>query len=388
MADDPQGGDDYELPPGPFVKIYGSIVLSSIWLESESTRLLWITMLAMADQNGDVRASVRGLAHTARISDDACARALAILEAPDPDSRDKRNEGRRIVAVAGGWHIRNFRRYREMRTPDQVKTAERVRRHRERKQGDPLPPVTGVTVTPEVEGEVEVELKPVVVEGSAVTRNVTPAVRLCRMLNRGMQDNPQIGERYNPVVPTSGMTLEAVEKLQAAGVPLDFAEGWVYTLACAYKPRKLGDQIGSLAYLVPAVVKEWEGTTARVDALEAPSPAVTRSATDATSSTSPAKTSGNGTYTLRAGEIIRLIRDYRPPPVPERKQEYEDIGGRLYLKGAEPLPPPPPPTWRAELNTAELRAVDAIGVDRIRGEDKPGVVLAQLSKAIGEAARS
>lgn len=398
MADDSQGGDNYELPPGPFVKIYGSIVLSSIWLESESTRLLWITMLAMADQNGDIRASVRGIAHTARISDEACARALAILEAPDSDSRDKRNGGRRIVAVDGGWHILNFRRYREMRTPDQISAAERQRRHREKQKGSesgqapPLQPVTGVTVTPEVEGEVEEELKPVVAVNGDVTRHVTDAVRLTRMLNRGMADNPAIGQAYNPVIATSGHSHDATESLKAEGVPIEFAETWVYTYASAYKPKKPGDQISSLSYLVPAVIDAWQRANAKNDAAAAPLPPESRSTSDAAFVHPPAKPSGNGTYTLRAGEIINLIRSWRPPAQPETlPDDPADFapgpGGRMERIRPRAEWVAPPPAWRADLQPAELRAVDAIGVDRIRSDEKPGIILAHLSKALGEAVR-
>ena len=34
-----------------YVKIYGSILGSSVWAEAPSTRIVWITMLALADQN-------------------------------------------------------------------------------------------------------------------------------------------------------------------------------------------------------------------------------------------------------------------------------------------------------------------------------------------------
>jgi len=45
----------------PFTKLFSSIVTSSIWRESDHVRLLWVTMLAMADKNGEIWASVGGL---------------------------------------------------------------------------------------------------------------------------------------------------------------------------------------------------------------------------------------------------------------------------------------------------------------------------------------
>jgi hypothetical protein len=124
---------------GDFVKLYGSILDSSIWLEPAGTRLLWITMLAMADAEGVVTASVRGLASRARITKDSCLAGLATLSSPDPDSKNPENEGRRIEKVDGGWVILNQRAYRDRRTRTQELTAERTRRWRERQAGGERP---------------------------------------------------------------------------------------------------------------------------------------------------------------------------------------------------------------------------------------------------------
>lgn len=115
-----------------FVKIYANMLESSIWLESKDTRLLWITMLAMADSNGIVRASVGGLAHRARVSREECEEGLRILSAPDPDSRSAEHEGRRIGRIDGGWLILNHKKYRDLRTESQLKAAARKQRQRER----------------------------------------------------------------------------------------------------------------------------------------------------------------------------------------------------------------------------------------------------------------
>jgi hypothetical protein len=117
-----------------FVKLYASIVTSSVWLENDSTLRVWIYMLATADENGYVGASVGGLAHQSRVSREDCRKALDIFLAPDEDSRDRLNnplnDGRRIEVVEGGWRIINVRKYRDMRTPKQVADAERQSRHR------------------------------------------------------------------------------------------------------------------------------------------------------------------------------------------------------------------------------------------------------------------
>jgi hypothetical protein len=45
-----------------FTKLFSSITESTVWDEPDRVRLVWITMLAMADKHGRVWASVPGLA--------------------------------------------------------------------------------------------------------------------------------------------------------------------------------------------------------------------------------------------------------------------------------------------------------------------------------------
>lgn len=126
-----------------FVKLYSTILDSSIWSESKDTRLVWITMLAMADQHGHVEASVGGLARRAQVSREECEAALLVLSSPDPDDKSGVDDGRRIQKTDRGWEITNHRHYRDFRTEQQVRGAERVRRHREKNQS-----VTRNDVTP------------------------------------------------------------------------------------------------------------------------------------------------------------------------------------------------------------------------------------------------
>jgi hypothetical protein len=88
-------------------------VASTVWNEDNDTRIVWITMLALADRYGDVEGSVPGLAVLARVSVDGCRAALTKLSNPDPDSRNKYKEGRRIEAIDGGWRIINYDDYRK-----------------------------------------------------------------------------------------------------------------------------------------------------------------------------------------------------------------------------------------------------------------------------------
>lgn len=119
-----------------FVKLYGSILQSTIWLEAPETKVLWITMLAMADSDGVVRASIPGLAHAAGISLEACVAGLQKFESPDPYSTTQHDEGRRLRTIDVGWKLTNHDKYREMRTKKQIQDAERQRKHRERDKCD------------------------------------------------------------------------------------------------------------------------------------------------------------------------------------------------------------------------------------------------------------
>lgn len=113
-----------------YTKLHASILDSSVWLTDKETRLVWITMLAMADQDGVVNASVGGLAHRARVTHEECQAALDVFMKPDPDSRDG-TTGERIEKVPGGWLVLNHANYRDIRTREQIATAARVKRYRE-----------------------------------------------------------------------------------------------------------------------------------------------------------------------------------------------------------------------------------------------------------------
>ena len=120
-----------------FTKVYTRILDSSIWLESDSMRLIWMTMIIAMDEDGFVQfASVRNLAHRARVPLEATEEAVNRLESPDPDSSDPEHEGRRIERVPGGWMVLNAGKYRAIATRESQKKGnrERVRRHRARKK--------------------------------------------------------------------------------------------------------------------------------------------------------------------------------------------------------------------------------------------------------------
>ena len=118
-----------------FTKLFASLVHSTVWREEMHVKVVWITMLAMADRNGFVAASFPGLADASRVSLDQCRDALDRLSAPDVHSRTKAHEGRRIYEVEGGWFPYNYKKHRDLRNADErrIQTREYVRKHRQKK---------------------------------------------------------------------------------------------------------------------------------------------------------------------------------------------------------------------------------------------------------------
>ncbi len=114
-----------------YVKVYESILQSTIWLESPDTKIVWITMLTLKDKEGVVRASIPGLAKTAGVTIEACEAAINCFLSPDPYSRTQDFEGRRIRQVDGGWFLINHAKYRDLRTQKNINDAERKRKSRE-----------------------------------------------------------------------------------------------------------------------------------------------------------------------------------------------------------------------------------------------------------------
>lgn len=117
-----------------YTKLFGSIVASTIWDEDDKTRIVWITMLAMANRHGEVESSIPGLAKFSKVSIEAVEQALEKFKRPDPYSRTKDHDGRRIEDMDGGWFLLNHPKYREKASADEVReqTRKRVERFRTR----------------------------------------------------------------------------------------------------------------------------------------------------------------------------------------------------------------------------------------------------------------
>lgn len=113
-----------------FTKLFSSITESTVWCEPDSTRIVWITMLAMADSKGRVWGSIPGLANRARVTIEQCENALITFRSPDKYSRTPDNEGRRIEDIDGGWLLLNYLKHRAVQ--DEVTIRESKRQWAER----------------------------------------------------------------------------------------------------------------------------------------------------------------------------------------------------------------------------------------------------------------
>jgi hypothetical protein len=154
-----------------YSKLFSSLVYSSLWSEPDHIRILFITMLALADRDGYVYGSRNGLMRAALIDMDAADEhdPFQSLMTPDKDSsdllRNPDNEGKRIEEIPGGFKIINYTYYRGLRDAEdrKVQNREAQRRHREKgksatvSHGKPIESKIQSKSKSEIETEMEIE---------------------------------------------------------------------------------------------------------------------------------------------------------------------------------------------------------------------------------------
>ncbi len=115
-----------------YTKLFQTIITSTIWCENHTLRIVWVTMLALKNQDHIVEGSIPGLAAMARVSVQECEEALVKLKAPDPHSRTKTFDGRRIEDIDGGWKILNGEKYRAKMNADERREYFRIKQQESR----------------------------------------------------------------------------------------------------------------------------------------------------------------------------------------------------------------------------------------------------------------
>jgi hypothetical protein len=113
-----------------YTKLFSTIVTSSIWVEDDATRIVWITLLALSNKDGEIMAAIPGLARMAGVSVEACEKAIQTFLSPDPYSRTKDEGGRRLEVIDGGWALINHAKYRRMASDEERKEQSAIRQKR------------------------------------------------------------------------------------------------------------------------------------------------------------------------------------------------------------------------------------------------------------------
>lgn len=118
-----------------YAKVFHQIFDSSI-ADNYKLRHFFMDLLVLADVNGVVDMTPTAISSRTRIPIEEVKTYLRALEQPDPESRTKEHQGRRIALVddhrTWGWLIINYPRFRELASEEQrrAKTRDRVRRFR------------------------------------------------------------------------------------------------------------------------------------------------------------------------------------------------------------------------------------------------------------------
>lgn len=120
-------------------KLFTKILDSTVWLESNPTRIVWITFLACMDEDGFVAlSSVGNVASRARVTMEEAEAAVRALEGPDTSDATQEFEGRRVERVPYGWMVLNAAKYKAIIRGETQREQTRIRvaRHRAKKAGN------------------------------------------------------------------------------------------------------------------------------------------------------------------------------------------------------------------------------------------------------------
>lgn len=113
------------------------IVDSSLWEEPDSVIKVYLTMIALKDEDHVYRGTAFGLGKRANKSEGEVLEALKVLCAPDSKRREAQaHDGRRLKAVEDGWFVFNGPKYREMVALEAKRARDRraAKAYRERKK--------------------------------------------------------------------------------------------------------------------------------------------------------------------------------------------------------------------------------------------------------------
>lgn len=105
-----------------FAKIFHQIFDSTI-AENYKHRHVFMDLLVLADVTGSVDMTPAAIARHTNVPLQEVQEALEALSSPDPDSKNKDHQGRRLVPLeegrSWGWRIVSYDHYRKIRDEEQ-----------------------------------------------------------------------------------------------------------------------------------------------------------------------------------------------------------------------------------------------------------------------------
>ncbi len=90
-----------------------SLLSSSILAEGPDVVATWALLVASANRFGVSDLTIPAVASLLRISDERSGKAFDVLSSPDKYSRNKEENGRRIIRMEDGWLLVSHAKYRE-----------------------------------------------------------------------------------------------------------------------------------------------------------------------------------------------------------------------------------------------------------------------------------
>lgn len=120
-----------------YAKVFTQILDSSI-AEDYEVRHVFEDLLKLADKEGNVDMTIEAIARRTNVPIDIVRRGIAELEKPDPSSRTKEFDGKRIIPIdpkrGWGWFIVNYQHYRAIQDEEARRAAFRDAKRRQREK--------------------------------------------------------------------------------------------------------------------------------------------------------------------------------------------------------------------------------------------------------------
>lgn len=135
-----------------FAKIFSQIFDSSI-AENYRHRHVFMDLIVLADSDGVVDMTLEAIARRTNAPMQDVQEAVEALSSPDPASRTREEDGRRLLPLdrgrAWGWQIVNYQHYRKIRDEEGRREYFREYRREERESARAKKRANGGTIRPE-----------------------------------------------------------------------------------------------------------------------------------------------------------------------------------------------------------------------------------------------